>query len=96
MLAVFGLFVRAVPRSYAHRAKAAGLPSAETGAITFVQRFGSAANLHVHAQVLVMDAVFTAASGGEVTFHELHSPSDHELHARSRSSSRTCRGVAGA
>jgi hypothetical protein len=81
MVAVFGLFVRAVLRFYAHRAKASGLPNAETGAITFVQRFGSAANLHVHAHVLVMDGVLTAADGGGVTFHQLPSPSDRELHA---------------
>jgi hypothetical protein len=27
-------------------------------------------NLHVHAHVLVMDGVFTAADGGELTFHK--------------------------
>jgi hypothetical protein len=79
MVAVFGLFVRAVLGYYARRAKAGGLPAAQTGAITFVQRFGSAANLHVHAHVLVMDGVFTAAESGDLTFHELPSPSDREL-----------------
>ena len=81
MVAVFGLFVRAVLGFYARAAKARGLPAAQTGAITFVQRFGSAANLHVHAHVLVMDGVFTAAASGELIFHELPSPSDRELHA---------------
>jgi hypothetical protein len=55
MIAVFGLFVRAVLGCYARRARARGHHAARTGAITFVQRFGSAANLHVHAHVLVMD-----------------------------------------
>jgi hypothetical protein len=81
MIAVFELFVRAVLGFYARRAKARGLDLAQTGAITFVQRFGSAANLHVHAHVLVMDGVFSAAASGELTFHKLPSPSDRELHA---------------
>jgi hypothetical protein len=59
MRAVFGLFVRAVLGFYTRKAKARGLRPAQTGAMTFVQRFGSAANLHVHAHVLVMDGVFT-------------------------------------
>jgi hypothetical protein len=78
---VFGLFVRAVLGLQARRAKARGFGAAQTGAITFVQRFGSAANLHVHAHVLVMDGVFSAAESGELTFHKLPCPSDRELHA---------------
>jgi hypothetical protein len=80
MVAVFGLFVRAVLGFYARRGKARGLPGGQTGAVTFVQRFGSAANLHVHAHVLVMDGVFTQSSDGELTFHKLPAPSDRELH----------------
>lgn len=79
-VAVFGLFVRAVMGLYRRRADARGLGNGQTGAITFVQRFGSAANLHVHAHVLVMDGVFTAAESGALTFHALPSPSDQELH----------------
>ena len=80
-VAVIGLFVRAVLGFQKRRARARGLRAAETGAITFIQRFGSAANLHVHAHVLVMDGVFTAADGGEVEFHKLPAPSDRELRA---------------
>jgi hypothetical protein len=79
MVAVFGLFVRAVLGQYTRRARARGLLAAETGAITFVQRFGSAANLHVHAHVLVMDGVFTDVDGGGVIFRHLPAPSDQEL-----------------
>ena len=81
MVAVFGLFVRAVLGFYRRAARAHGLGPAETGAITFVQRFGSSANLHIHAHVLVMDGVFTAAESGELTFHKLPAPSDRELQA---------------
>jgi hypothetical protein len=34
----------------------------------------------VHAHVLAMDGVFTAADSGALTFHALPSPSDRELH----------------
>jgi hypothetical protein len=43
MIAVFGLFVRAVLGFYRRAARTHGLEPAETGAITFVQRFGSSA-----------------------------------------------------
>ena len=76
---MFGLFVLAVLGFYARRDIARGLRAAQTGAITFVQRFGSAANLHVHAHVLLMDGVFTAAESGELRFHKLPSPSDRKL-----------------
>lgn len=72
--------MRAVLGFYARRGKARGLAGGQTGAVTFVQRFGSAANLHVHAHVLVMDGVFTQSSDGELTFHKLPAPSDRELH----------------
>jgi len=81
MVAVFGLFVRAVLGFYRRAARAHGLEPADTGAITFVQRFGSSANLHIHVHVLVMDGVFTAAASGELTFHKLPAPSDRELQA---------------
>ncbi len=41
---------------------------AATGAITLIQRFGSAANLNTHLHALVLDGVYsTAGSGGEET-----------------------------
>jgi hypothetical protein len=79
MLAVFRLFVRAVLGFYARSARARGMRGGQTGAITFVQRFGSAANLHVHAHVLVMDGVFVEADGGALTFHKLPAPTDLAL-----------------
>ena len=39
-----------------------------------MQRFGPAANVRVHAPVLMMDGVFTAAESGKLTFHKLPSP----------------------
>jgi hypothetical protein len=36
-----------------------GLAAADTGAITFVQRFGGLVNLNVHCHLLIPDGVFT-------------------------------------
>ncbi|MBS2033291.1 MAG: transposase, partial [Deltaproteobacteria bacterium] len=55
---VLGELQRAIRRSHRARAKALGLPGGETAAVTFVQRFGSALNLHPHLHVVVADALF--------------------------------------
>jgi hypothetical protein len=49
--------------------KQAGLKrcAADTGAVTLIQRFGSAANLNIHLHCLVLDGVYRSA-GGEALF----------------------------
>ena len=49
--------------------KQAGLKraSADTGAVTLIQRFGSAANLNIHLHCLVLDGVYRR-TGGEPVF----------------------------
>ena len=44
----------------------AGLKSAgaDSGAVTLIQRFGSAANLNIHLHCLVLDGVYSAALTG--------------------------------
>ena len=61
--------------------KQAGLKrgAADTGAVTLIQRFGSAANLNIHLHCLVLDGVYQR-SGGEPLFHEVHAPSTEQLH----------------
>src|SRR5215471_17699857 len=51
--------------------KRAGLkhPQADTGAVTLIQRFGSAANLNIHLHCLVLDGVYLNRDGAAV-FHE--------------------------
>src|SRR5258705_7107675 len=46
--------------------KQAGLKrcAADTGAVTLIQRFGSAANLNIHLHCLVLDGVYRRAQGG--------------------------------
>ena len=55
--------------------KQAGLKQSEaqTGAITLIQRFSSAANLNIHLHCLVLDGVYRVQNGA-VEFHSTRSP----------------------
>ncbi len=60
--------------------KQAGLKctEAQTGAVTLIQRFGSAANLNIHLHCLFLDGVY--ATTGEVpVFHPMHAPTAEQL-----------------
>ncbi len=60
--------------------KQAGLkrPQAATGAVTLIQRFGSAANFNVHLHCLVLDGVYCTT--GEVPlFHPVRAPIAEQL-----------------
>jgi hypothetical protein len=63
--------------------KQSGLQRSEaaTGAVTLIQRFGSAANLNIHLHCLVLDGVYDVKDGVP-TFHAVRAPPP--------SSSRTC------
>ncbi len=50
------------------------------GAVTLIQRFGSAANL-IHLHCLVLDGVYRRGADGVLVFVEAGAPSDDELHA---------------
>ncbi len=56
-----------------------GLAGAETGSVTFVQRFHSALGSFVHFHVVCPDGVFTRDEEGAVRFHPGHAPSREEL-----------------
>ena len=60
--------------------KQSGLPRAQahSGAVTLIQRFGSAANLNIHLHCLVLDGVYRSSAGAPV-FHEARAPSAAEL-----------------
>jgi hypothetical protein len=51
---------------------------ADTGAVTLIQRFGSAANLNIHLHCLVLDGVYLNRDGAAV-FHEAAAPTVEEL-----------------
>jgi ribosomal protein S27E len=51
---------------------------ARTGAVTLIQRFGSALNLNIHLHMLFMDGAYTF-KGGQATFHRADPPSRDNL-----------------
>ena len=62
--------------------KQAGLKGgeADTGAVTLIQRFGSAANLNIRLHCLVLDGLYRSSEGTPV-FHEARAPTAVELQA---------------
>jgi uncharacterized protein (DUF983 family) len=66
-----------------HLLRQAGLKADEGhgGAVTLIQRFGSAANLNIHLHCLVLDGVYCCDADGSPAFIEADAPTDDELHA---------------
>lgn len=64
-----------------HLCKKAGFPrkAAQTGAVTLIQRFGSALNLNVHFHMLFLDGVYIERSDGSLRFRWVREPSSAEL-----------------
>ena len=54
---------------------------ADSGAVTLIQRFGSAANLNIHLHCLALDGVYRRSADGVPVFVQSGAPSDDELHA---------------
>jgi len=52
---------------------------ADSGAVTLIQRFGSAANLNIHLHCLVLDGVYRGDTEGEPVFVEVPPPTDEAL-----------------
>jgi hypothetical protein len=62
-----------------HLIRQAGVKRSEaaTGAVTLIQRFGSAANLNIHLHALVLDGVYRTTSEGVTAFHPAPAPASH-------------------
>ncbi len=75
---VLGLVYRVIAT---HLVKKAGHihKSARTGAVTLVQRFGSALNLNIHFHMLFLDGVYTDRPSGPVRFRWVKVPTSAEL-----------------
>jgi hypothetical protein len=69
---------RAITR---HLLGQAGLKAdeADSGAVTLIQRFGSAAKLNVHLHCLVLDGVYRLSAEGAPEFVEAPAPTDEAL-----------------
>lgn len=60
----------------------AGVAGAETGAVSFPQRFGGSLNLHVHFHLLAVDAVFEKqgeSEGVRIRVHEAPPPANTDV-----------------
>jgi hypothetical protein len=73
--AVLRVFVRAIFESLRRRARDNGIHNTQCGAVTFIQRFGSALNLNVHFHVIVLDGVYACTEEEEKPrFYPLRPP----------------------
>lgn len=73
------IFLRAVFAWQRRRARGQGIVNGRPGAITFVQRFGSALNLNVHFHAVLPDGVFSRNEDGSLCFVPLLPPSNEEI-----------------
>jgi Putative transposase/Transposase zinc-binding domain len=79
LAALARIFAEALADRYRQWGSSEGLGLSETGAITFVQRFGSSLNLNVHLHVVVLDGVFVRDATENPVFHAAPPPSRGEL-----------------
>jgi hypothetical protein len=75
---VLGIVYRVIA---AHLTEKAGFTrkAARTGAVTLIQRFGSALNLNIHFHMLFLDGVYADRSDGSVRFRWVKAPTSVEL-----------------
>jgi hypothetical protein len=73
-----GIVIRAIGT---HLINKAGFTraQAQTGAVTFIQRFGGALNLNVHLHILVLDGVYVRRPGDGLRFVAVAAPTSSEL-----------------
>ncbi len=75
---VLGIVYRVITT---HLVKKAGFTCkvAQTGAVTLIQRFGSALNLNIHFHMLFLDGVYVEGADGSVRFRWVRAPTSAEL-----------------
>jgi hypothetical protein len=76
---VLASHVRALRAFYRRRARYTGIPDGETGAVTAIQRWGSALNLNVHFHTIVLDGVYTREASGALRFVPAPPPTPREI-----------------
>ncbi len=67
--------------------------NARTGAVTLIQRFGSALNLNVHFHMLFLDGVHVERPDGRLRFRWVKAPTSAELTAAQQSAASHCMPV---
>jgi hypothetical protein len=89
--AVLRCFIAAITGDLRRRARKRKLRgNLQTGALTVIQRFGSAIGLNVHFHTLALDGVYARQADGTLLFHPLPAPADEDVARIARS---VCRKV---
>ncbi|MEY4577325.1 MAG: hypothetical protein RL701_2028 [Pseudomonadota bacterium] len=80
-IAVLRIYIRTLLSFYRRRARnsEAGVHDGRSGTVTFIQRFGSAANLNIHFHVIALDGVFAQDEAGQLKFHVAEALTDAEV-----------------
>ena len=78
MTRVLGIVYRAIATHLTHKAGFAK-PLVQTGAVTLIQRFGSALNLNIHFHMLFLDGVYIDNQHGTSRFRWVSAPTRDEL-----------------
>jgi hypothetical protein len=77
---VLHIFMRTVFDSLIARAREFGVErNAQCGAVSFIQRFGSALNLNLHIHAIVLDGVYAIDDDDQPHFQVLLAPGDEEI-----------------
>jgi hypothetical protein len=76
---VLAVLTRTVFGSYRRRAREVGIDHAQSGAVTFIQRFGGSLNLNVHFHMLALDGVYAPGREDQPEFFPLRAPDDEEV-----------------
>ena len=77
---VLRAFLRALFAELRRRARHQwSIPRGQCGAVTFIQRFGSALNANLHFHTLVLDGVYARTERRPTRFLPLPPPSHHEV-----------------
>jgi len=78
MSKVLGIVTRAVSTHLVHQA-GFKKKDAHTGAVTLIQRFGSALNLNIHFHMLFLDGVYADDGAGHLAFQSNNAPTPEQL-----------------
>jgi ribosomal protein S27AE len=63
----------------AHLRSESGIEEGKTGFVSFVQRFGSAANLNVHLHIIALDGSYDKKSTGRLKFYPSGAPREDSM-----------------
>jgi hypothetical protein len=77
--AVLRIYARALLTFMRRQAHRHGISDGRSGAVTAIQRFGSAVNLNVHFHTLVLDGAFAPDESGTPRFTRVPPSTDHEV-----------------